>query len=153
MDKNAVLSRAINLAALAHAGQFRANGDPYILHPIRVMMQMDTVEEKIVAIVHDVLEDTEVTVDALMAEGIGDIPGAMLALNLLTKRSGQDYEAYIAKIAEHQTYRSQQLARKVKLADLRDNLNLLELPIVEPYHLKRAEKYYNAYRYLVGKQG
>ena len=144
MDKNALLARAINLASLAHIGQYRANGDPYILHPIRVMMQMDTVEEKIVAILHDVLEDTDVTYNELDLI-FGDT--VMIGIEGLTKPKGVSYDDYLKQVALNT------LSTKVKLADLRDNLNLLELPIIEPYHLKRAEKYYNAYRYLVGKQG
>src|SRR5215471_9063502 len=102
-----MLERAIAIAVEAHHGQKRRNGSPYILHPLRVMASVETVPEKVVAELHDVVEDTDWTFDRLRGEGF---PESLLeALDCVTKREGEPYEEFVKRSA------SNPLARRVKL--------------------------------------
>lgn len=139
------LQTAILIAAQAHRGQKRKNGLPYLLHPFRVMLRMKTEKEMIVAILHDVIEDTSVTLADLKAKGFCE--DILTALDLLTKKKAQDYEEYIASISRNP------LARKVKIADLEDNMNLGELPKVSKNDINRNRKYKNAWLSLGGGTG
>ena len=132
---------ARTLAAYAHQGQTDKAGLPYFLHPTAVAAQLDTEEAQTVAYLHDILEDTfvtEATVRNLFGPEIADAVAAM------THRPGETYEAYIRRLGENP------LARQVKLADLRHNMDLSRLPVVTDQDLQRAEKYRRAYRYLDG---
>lgn len=128
-----MLEKAISMAANAHAGQLDKGGQPYILHPIRVMLQCETIEEKTVAMLHDLLEDTDTTEADLRAAGFSD--AVIEAVLLLTKEKGADYMAYIARICENR------LAARVKLADLTDNMDLNRLPGLTRRDFERLEKY------------
>ena len=137
------LSKAISIAMEFHKGQKREDNSPYILHPMRVMLQMDTATEMIVAILHDILEDTTCTLAYLIQKNVCVRSGLMLeALKVLTKKENQSYSEYIENICPNH------LARKVKRADIRDNLNVLELCKIDDYRLKRIKKYYEAYQRL-----
>lgn len=108
------LAEAVSLAALAHDGQVDKNGEPYVLHVLRVMLAQKDDTHRIVAMLHDVLEDTSWTVEGLFALGFsGDIVEAVVAL---TRKEGEAYSAYIDRVAGNE------LAACVKAADLRDNL-------------------------------
>ena len=138
----ATLERAIEIAAKAHAGQVDKAGAPYVLHPLRMMLAVSSPEARIAAVLHDVVEDTSVTLEDLRAEGF---PASVLeAVEALTKREGEDYEAFIRRVAPNP------IAREVKLADLRDNSDLSR--IAEPTERDRAriEKYRRAIEYLQG---
>jgi len=109
------LERAIILAMDAHKGQTDRSGRPYILHPLRVMFAMETDEERIVAVLHDAVEDSDTV-------GLGDVlalfgDDAWAAVDSVTRRDGEDYSAYLGRAAMNTT------GRKVKLADLRDNMD------------------------------
>lgn len=132
--ENHLLENAIRLAVNAHLGQFDKGGNPYILHPLHVMSQMDTIDEMIVAVLHDVLEDTQVTAEILQSQGFPD--HIIEALKLLTKSPDQDYKEYILKI------KANKLATKVKLADMRHNSDLTRIHIVEEKHIKMIKKYH-----------
>lgn len=109
-----LLEKAIEIALKAHAGQTDKAGEPYILHPLRVMGMMATEHERVVAVLHDVLEDSDILYGELFDEGV---PIELLdALDALTKRKGEDYRTYIDRVALNP------LAVKVKLADIADNL-------------------------------
>src|SRR4051794_27877845 len=108
------LDRAIEIAAGAHAGQRNKDGDPYILHPIRVMMRVDGLNAKMAGVLHDVVEDTPWTIEQLRAEGFSE--EVLSAVDCLTHRDGEEYFDYVARAG------SNPLARKVKLADLEDNM-------------------------------
>lgn len=112
------LSRAIAIAAVAHAGQIDRSGQPYILHPLRVMMRCKTMPEMIVGALHDVVEDCPAwTLDRLEAEGFG---GEIVeALDTLTRRKDESYAAFIERVAA-----GSELARTVKIHDLLDNCAL-----------------------------
>lgn len=136
------LDRAIQIAVQAHAGQTRKDGTPYILHPIRVMLRQTDPKAMIVAVLHDVVEDTGVTFEDLEREGC---PGDVLsALRLLTHADGADYQAYIRTVAPDP------LARAVKLGDLEDNMNLREFPNLTERDLARTAKYHAAWKVLSG---
>ena len=136
----ATLERAIAIAAKAHEGQVDKAGAPYIFHPIRMMLSVGTAEARIAAVLHDVVEDTPITLQELRAEGF---PGAVLeAVELLTKREGEDYEAFIRRVAPNA------IAREVKLADLRDNLDLSRIAQPTAKDHQRVEKYQRAVQYL-----
>lgn len=112
----ATLEKAIEIAARAHAGVPDKNGQPYILHPIRVMLGVEGETARIVAILHDVVEDTDVTFEDIAAEGFSE--EIVAALKLVTHQSGQAYADYVIACQANQT------AKQVKLSDLRDNSQL-----------------------------
>lgn len=134
------LDKAIQIAVKAHAGQTRKNGDPYILHPIRVMLRLETETERIIGILHDVVEDTDVTFERLAEEGFGE--HILSALKRLTHAKEVPYEDYVDQIATNP------LARAAKLADLEDNMNLRELPELTEKDLAREAKYHRAWQRL-----
>jgi len=109
------LEDAITLATRAHRGQVDKVGHPYILHALRVMLRQEDETAQVVAVLHDVLEDTHVTLADLRAAGYSEQVRA--AVDCLTRREGELYEAMIERVAANP------LARQVKLADLADNLD------------------------------
>jgi (p)ppGpp synthase/HD superfamily hydrolase len=139
------LEDAIVLATNAHRGQKDRNDEPYIMHPIRVMSQLWGYDERMVAVLHDVIEDTEVTLDDLRRQSYPD--HIVAAVDAISKRKDIDepYSTYILRVKENP------LAAKVKIADLRDNANLDRLPGVEAYDLKRLDRYNRALQFLIGR--
>lgn len=134
------LEDAIKLALEAHAGQKEKDGSPYILHPLRLMAQMDTEEERMAAVLHDVVEDTELTLDDLRSRGY---PERVVELvDLLTHREDESYAKYVKRL------RSDATARKIKLADLNDNLNVKRLPKFDEKDAARIQKYFTALEIL-----
>lgn len=134
------LERAISLAATAHAGQVDKGGHPYILHPLRVMLRMGTDALRIVAVLHDVLEDTALAPADLQAAGFE--PALIEALEALTRRPGEPYDAFVQRAAANP------LARAVKLADIADNADLSRIAHPGPVDHARLEKYLQARRVL-----
>ena len=140
-----LLARAIEIAVKAHAGQQRWNGEPFILHPMRVMLKMTTVDEKIVAILHDVVEDTDVTMADLAISGFNDYNALILfAVKKLTHTKAFSYMQYIINLSVSD------LAAEVKIADLEDNMDITPLPSAEHIKLGLLQKHYLAYKYLKG---
>lgn len=135
-----MLNDAIKLATMAHAGQVDKAGEPYILHPLRVMLACNSEQERIVAVLHDVVEDSDYTLTDIACEFGSEIADA---LECLTKRKGERYADFIQRV------RGNDLAVGVKIADLNDNMNMdrLPKPLTEADHL-RYEKYRDAYRVL-----
>lgn len=127
------LERAIALAASAHSGQRDKAGKPYIFHPLRVMLSVESLEEQLAAILHDVVEDTSVTLDDLRVEGFPD--SVIVAVDALTKRSGESRIDAAARAAANP------IARRVKLADVRDNMDLSRIPNPGPRDYARLEEY------------
>jgi (p)ppGpp synthase/HD superfamily hydrolase len=113
------LERAIEIAAKAHSGQTDKGGDVYILHPLRVMLRLSSAEARIAAVLHDVVEDSDITIDFLRQEGFSE--QVLTAIESLTKRKGEDYAAFIERFAQDS------VARQVKVEDLRDNMDLSRL--------------------------
>ena len=130
------------VACHAHRGQVDKAGKAYILHPRAVAAQVEGEEAKAAALLHDVLEDTDITEDTLrnlFGDRITD------TVCTLTHRKGESYEAYICRIGDDPP------AARIKLADLRHNLDLSRLPRVTQRDLLRAEKYRRSTAYLLTK--
>jgi (p)ppGpp synthase/HD superfamily hydrolase len=130
------LERAIEIAARAHAGRVDKAGAPYLLHPLRVMLRLDDPEARIAAVLHDVVEDSTWTIEQLRAEGF--TPEVLAAVDALTHRHGEPYLEYVRRAGQHA------LARRVKLADLDDNLDLSRIATPTDRDLARLEKYHQA---------
>ena len=127
------LEDAIVLAAQAHRGQVDKGGQPYILHVLRVMLRQEDETARIVAVLHDVLEDTPVTLADLQAAGYDD--QLCEAVDCLTRRTEETYEEMIERVATNP------LARQVKLADLADNLDPKRQVPVESAVADRRTRY------------
>lgn len=128
--------KALKIAFKAHEGQVDKAGMPYICHPLHLAGQMEDEAAVCAALLHDVAEDTDITVEQLEEAGFGgEIAGA---LRLLTHREGEPYMDYIRRI------RGNRIARAVKLADLSHNGDLSRLDRVDEGALERAEKYRQA---------
>lgn len=130
------LERAIAIAANAHAGQTDKAGVAYILHPLRVMLLLETEAERIVGVLHDVVEDTPITFDDLRAAGFTD--EILAALDSVTRRDDEDYEAFVQRAGENP------IGRQVKLADLKDNSDLSRIAAPTEKDYARLEKYRRA---------
>ncbi|MGC6588445.1 HD domain-containing protein [Paenibacillus sp. Dod16] len=127
---------AISIALKAHKGQVDKGGNPYILHPLAVMNRVETIEEKIVAVLHDVVEDTEVTIDQLRETGFSE--EILEAINLLTRAKEDSYEEFIDKTLKNR------IARNVKIADIKENMNLSRIQDPSEQDYIRLEKYKRA---------
>jgi len=128
-----MLNKAFKLAKAAHAGQLDKGGKPYINHPIAVAAIVETQEEKTVALLHDVVEDTPVTLDELKEHGFPET--VVAAVDVLTKRPGVDYGEYIQRVKKNP------LALVVKIADMTHNMDLsrIQNPTAKDY--ARIDKY------------
>ena len=142
MEKLKITSIAEYIARKAHCGQVDKAGVDYIEHPLKVASLVDGETEKVCALLHDVMEDTEFPEIALRILFGDEIVDTLL---LLTHRDGESYEEYIEKISESQ------LATKVKIADLTHNSDLSRLKEVTEKDLKRFEKYQKSIEYLKSK--
>jgi GTP diphosphokinase / guanosine-3',5'-bis(diphosphate) 3'-diphosphatase len=131
------LDRAIQIAVEAHRGQLDKQGEPYILHPLRVMVQVVEDNERIAAALHDVVEDSEWTLDDLRREGFEE--AVIEAVDALTRREGEAYLDYVDRAGANK------IARMVKLADLRDNG---DNPL-RPVSGKLRERYEDAINWLL----
>lgn len=140
MNDQDLLAKAIKIATEAHQGQKDRYGAPYILHPLRVMQRLMTLAEKTVGILHDVVEDTDWTFEALKKEGFPD--DLLAALKAVTKQDGEDYEQFVRRSAANP------LGRRVKLADLEDNMDLRRMPQVSEKDVPRLAKYVKAWHFL-----
>ena len=135
-----LLEIALQIALDAHRGQVDKAGRPYILHPLRVMASMRTDDERAVALLHDVIEDGEYDVARLVDAGIP--LHVTQAVECLSKRDGEDYPAFIARVIENP------LAARVKQADIADNIDVLRLEQLSEQDLQRVAKYHQAWRQL-----
>ena len=127
------LEQAIEIAAAAHAGQVDKAGQPYILHPLRVMLRVSGKHERMAAVLHDVVEDTEVTLEQLASEGC---PAEVLAaVEALTKRPGE------SRMDAAKRARSNPIARAVKLADNAENLDLRRIANPTEKDFARVKEY------------
>lgn len=144
VTKMSTLERAIEIATEAHRGQFDKAGRDYIGHPIRVMEMGRTEDEKIVGVLHDVVEDTDWTFERLTEEGFShEVTEALRCVTRLSEN--ENYDSYIERI------RKNQLAVKVKINDLTDNMDIRRLPYLSDKDVKRLKKYLKAYKKLTGE--
>jgi (p)ppGpp synthase/HD superfamily hydrolase len=130
------LEQAIALAAKAHEGQVDKAGSPYILHPLRMMLRLEDPAERIVAVLHDVVEDCGVTLERLRQEGFSE--AIIAAVDAVTRREPETYEEFVARAAGNA------IGRRVKLADLEDNSDLSRIADPGPRDFERLEKYRRA---------
>lgn len=134
-----MLNKALEIAVKAHSGQVDKGGNPYILHPLRIMLNFCESENeatKVCAILHDVVEDTDITLDDLRAEGFPE--EVITALDCLTKRKGERYDDFISRILTNE------IACKVKNGDLADNMDLTRIPNPTNKDEERVKKYREA---------
>ena len=138
--EQSMVDLALSIARKAHEGQLDKAGVDYIEHPIYVASQVCTEDEKAVALLHDVIEDSSVTAEELLNAGLPET--VVTAVQILSKKKGQDYQTYL------KTVKSNPLARAVKLADLKHNSDLSRLETITDKDLERLEKYKKAIDYL-----
>lgn len=128
------LARAISIANIAHASQKDLGGEPYILHPLRIMLQCQTECLRIVAVLHDVVEDSaRFTLAVLKARGFET--HVLEAIQCLTKIKNEPIDSYMLRIL------SNPLASQIKKLDLKDNMNISRIPNPTPKDFSRLEKY------------
>ncbi|HBP6378489.1 GTP pyrophosphokinase [Pseudomonas aeruginosa] len=135
-----LIELALHRALKAYGGKVDKAGKPYILHPLRLAARLDDQISQSVALLHDVIEDSDTTEDDLREEGFPE--SVISAVVALTRRKGESYEAFIDRVRVHP------LARKIKLLDIEDNMNLLRLNAVSENDLKRIAKYHRAWKRL-----
>ena len=136
----ATLERAIEIAVEAHKGQKDKAGNPYILHPLRLMFQMKTDNERMAAVLHDVVEDSEWTLDDLRKENFDN--EVIDAVNLLTRDDNDSYEEFVQKAA------SNPISKAVKIADITDNLDLSRISKMTEKDVDRVKKYQRVLKIL-----
>lgn len=139
-NKTATLEDAIQIAAGAHRGQKDKAGASYILHPLRLMMQMKTESEMMTAILHDVVEDSDWTLEKLREKGFSE--EVLEAIEDVTNREGESYEQFIERAGKNQ------IARRVKIVDLEDNMDVKRLKTMTDKDAKRIAKYLRAWTSL-----
>lgn len=132
--------KALKLCFEAHKNQLDKSGVPYVFHPFHLAEQMETEETTIVALLHDVVEDTDYTLEDLSKMGFGE--EVIKALALLTHADGTDYMDYVLAIKDNP------IATAVKRADLKHNSDLSRLDIIDEKALARKEKYQKALELL-----
>jgi (p)ppGpp synthase/HD superfamily hydrolase len=132
------IEEAIIWATEVHRGQVDKAGNPYILHPLRVMLRMTSAEARFVAILHDTIEDSDHTLDDLRALGYSET--IIAAVDAITRRDDETYEEFIQRLKPNP------LARAVKLADLLDNMDLRRAnPVVAEKDAERLARYQRAW--------
>lgn len=135
-----LIETSLQIALRAYSGRTDKAGREYILHPIRVMAKMDTDFERSAALLHDVIEDSDITAEGLLAQGI---PAEVVeAVQYLTRKEGEDYMEFVARA------KTNKLATKVKRADIEDNIDVLRLASLDEHDLARVRKYHEAWRLL-----
>lgn len=139
----ATLERAIEIAATAHAGQVDKTGQPYILHPLRVMLRVSAPHERMAAVLHDVVEDTGVTLEQLRSEGFPD--EVISAVDALTKRPGE------SRLEAAHRAAADPVARAVKLADNTENMDLSRISEPTEKDYARLEEYKKVRAFLLGE--
>ena len=143
MTDIATVEDAVSIATRAHRGQKDKAGAPYLLHPLRMMLRMETEAAMMAAVLHDVVEDTEWTLERLREAGFSD--EVLEAVDCLTHREGESYQQFVERV------RTNRIARQVKIADLEDNMNVRRINQLGPKDLERLEKYHRAWRVLTGE--
>jgi len=139
----ATLEKAILIAVEAHQGQKDKAGDPYILHPLRVMLWMSSETERIAGVLHDIVEDSGRTMADLKKEGFSE--KVLEVIDCLTRREKEDYEEFIGRVQLNPA------ARKVKIADLEDNMDILRISEPTGKDWERLKKYHRAWQRLKGE--
>jgi (p)ppGpp synthase/HD superfamily hydrolase len=132
-EYESLLQRAIAIAAKAHEGQVDKAGNPYLAHPLFVMDHVNSLEEKIVAVLHDAIEDSELTFEQLRSEGFPEV--IISAIAAITKIEGEAYAAYLERAIANP------IALRVKIADVTHNLDLRRIAHPTEADFQRIAKY------------
>ena len=142
MRKGELLNKMLVLATTRHAGQFDRGGNPYILHPLKVMYYLKSDDEELqcIALAHDLVEDTDTTYFELREMGFSE--RIIQGIAALTKNPGESYDEYKLRVKDNPD------AVKVKMADLRHNTDVRRLKGVTEKDLARMEKYHRFYMEL-----
>ncbi len=136
-----IYKHAERIAVEAHKGQKDKSGEDYVLHPIRVAEKCKSINAKVVALLHDTIEDTDVTAEYLRSEGFPEeIISAVLSV---TKQEGESYEDFVHRASENP------IGKEVKIADLEDNMDILRLKEITDEDVARLRKYLRAWQYLI----
>ena len=135
-----LIDKALNIACKAHAGQVDKAGAPYILHPLRLALTFCDPNLQVVALLHDVVEDSDVTLDGLRDAGFGD--EIICAIGALTKKNDEAYDDFINRVAKNH------IAKQVKIKDLEDNMDITRFSNLTKNDLNRLAKYQKAYVFL-----
>lgn len=136
-----LVGKAARIAAQAHETQTDKAGEAYILHPMRIMLRCRTDAERIVALLHDAVEDSPMTLERLADEGFP--PEILAGIEGMTRREGESYDAFVDRAARNP------LSASIKRLDLEDNMNMLRLGELTEKDLARLQKYHVAYRRLL----
>ncbi|HVF25240.1 MAG TPA: hypothetical protein VNA23_05080 [Anaerolineales bacterium] len=138
-----LIEKSLYIALRAYAGKTDKAGREYIHHPLRVMAKMKTDLEMSVALLHDVIEDSDITAKQLLAEGI---PAKVVeAVICLSRNENEDYQDFVGRTKKNE------LAAKIKIADIEDNIDVLRLASLDEYDLTRIKKYHSAWQFLNDK--
>jgi len=135
------IEKAIRIALDAHRNQRDKAGETYILHPLRLMLKMDSETEMTAAVLHDVLEDSSWTSADLKREGFSE--EVLAVIECLTRKTQESYEAFIERLKHNPT------ARKVKIADLEDNMAIKRISEPTEKDWERLKKYHRALSVLI----
>lgn len=141
---NELYDHALRIAIRAHEGQQDKSGREYVMHPIRVAERCKDTRAKIVALLHDTIEDTDVTIEYLRKEGFPEeIIDAVLSV---TKQDGENYEDFVRRAAKNA------IGKGVKIADLEDNMDIRRLIEIKEEDVARLRKYLSAWQYLINSK-
>ncbi len=135
------LDKAIAIASKAHTGQVDKAGQPYILHPLRLMLKFTNEEQRITAVLHDVVEDSDVSLNDLKSEGFSE--KVIEAINCLSKKASENYDDFILRISKND------LASAVKIEDIKDNIDITRIDKLSSEDLARVDKYHRALKTLM----
>ena len=135
-----LIDKALRIACAAHAGQVDKAGAPYILHPLLLALTFSDPDLQVVALLHDVVEDSNVTLEGLRDAGFSD--ETVCAIDSLTRKKDEAYDNFIDRVAKNH------IAKQVKIKDLEDNMDITRLSNVTKDDLNRLAKYQKAYAFL-----
>lgn len=142
-DSEKLYAKALDIAVRAHQGQTDRAGMPYILHPVRVASRCRSLDEKTVALLHDTIEDTDITAEYLASEGFP--PYIVEAVLSVSRIPDESYDDFVLRSMANP------IGREVKIHDLEDNMDITRLQEVTPKDIGRLNKYLKAYRQLTGQ--
>ncbi|WP_026050940.1 GTP pyrophosphokinase [Clostridium tunisiense] len=138
-----MLEVAIKIAVEAHSGQLDKAGQPYVLHPLKVMLSLNNEKDRVVGVLHDVIEDTDITYEYLKTNGFEGETEILEALESVTKKEEETYDEFIDRVALNS------IGKRVKLADLQDNMDLSRITNPTTKDFERLKKYDKAKERLI----
>lgn len=140
MNFDELREKAMQIAIKVHRGQLDKGGNDYINHPVRVERRCACQEDRLVALLHDTIEDGDITADYLLMQGFPrEIVDAVLSVS---RKRGEDYFDFILRC------KANPIGRRVKIADLKDNMDITRLNELTEKDIERLKKYHKAYKML-----